>query len=61
MEYYLQVFILDQTNALLLTNHFIEVRKIDLPQKISLTPMTEELFDQMNANISSPPITNTHI
>ena len=46
--YYLQAFICKTIDADCLTEKFDKAVKVDIGQKLSLIPMTEDLFDQIN-------------
>lgn len=48
MGYYLQAFICKTADSDCLTNTFDKAVKVDIGQGLSLIPMTEELFDQIN-------------
>jgi len=52
MGYYLQAFICRKADTRLLTDRFDKAVTIDLGQGLSLVPMTDELFEQIN-NVSS--------
>ena len=48
MGYFLQAFICKQADTNIFTNNFDKAKKIEIGQGLSLIPMTEELFDQIN-------------
>jgi hypothetical protein len=48
MGYYLQAFICKTTDADCLTNVYDKAISVDMGQGVSLIPMTENLFDQIN-------------
>lgn len=48
MGYYLSAFIVKTNDLTCFLTSFSNARKIDLDQGISLIPLTEELFDEMN-------------
>ncbi|MFI5205970.1 MAG: hypothetical protein ACHQVK_03440, partial [Candidatus Paceibacterales bacterium] len=48
MGYYLQGFICKTSDSNCLTNAFDRAIKVDIGQGLSLLPMTEDLFDQIN-------------
>lgn len=48
MGYYLQAFICKQTETNIFTENFDKAKKVIIDQGLSLIPMTEELFDQIN-------------
>jgi hypothetical protein len=56
MGYYLQAFVCNQSDSNLLTKRFDKALAINLEQGLSLIPMTEELFDQINKSNPSPSI-----
>jgi hypothetical protein len=56
MGYSLQAFICKASDAICLTNKFDSAAATDLGQELSLIPMTEDLFDQINNFQNSPPI-----
>ena len=53
MGYYLQAFICKHTDSNILTDRFDKAKKIEIGQGLSLIPMTEELFDQINEFLES--------
>jgi len=53
MGYYLQAFICKQDDTNNLTDKFEKAKKIEIGQGLSLIPMTEELFDQINEFVVS--------
>jgi hypothetical protein len=48
MGYYLQAFICKQADTDIFTSNFDKAKGIEIGQGLSLIPMTEELFDQIN-------------
>ena len=48
MGYYLQAFICKHADTNIFTDNFDKAKKIEIGQGLSLIPMTEELFDQIN-------------
>lgn len=48
MGYYLQAFICNQADTNIFTDNFEKAKKIEIGQRLSLIPMTEELFDEIN-------------
>jgi hypothetical protein len=56
MGYYLQAFICRQSDTRLLTEKFDKAISVDIGQGLSLIPMTEELFDQINNFTSSSSV-----
>jgi hypothetical protein len=54
MGYYLEAFICKASDSNCLTNTFDKAINVDIGQGLSLIPMTEDLFDQINSfNISN--------
>jgi hypothetical protein len=53
MSYYLQAFICKRLNSNVLTNNFDMAKEVELGQGLTLIPMTEELFDQINNFVES--------
>ena len=49
MGYYLEAFICKTADFELLSNAFDKALKVEVGQGLSLIPMTEELFDQINS------------
>lgn len=58
MGYYLQAFICKTGDSDCLTNFFDKAIKVDIGQELSLIPMTEDLFDQINNFSTSNDIDN---
>lgn len=48
MGYYLQAFICKQADTNIFTDNYDKAKNIEIGQGLSLIPMTEELFDQIN-------------
>jgi hypothetical protein len=48
MGYYLKAFICKQADTNIFTDNFDKAKDIEIGQELSLIPMTEELFDQIN-------------
>ena len=48
MGYYLHAFICKHADTNIFTDNFDKAKKIEIGQGLSLIPMTEELFDQIN-------------
>ena len=48
MGYYLQAFICEYVDAKIFTENFDKSKDIEIGQGLSLIPMTEDLFDQIN-------------
>ena len=48
MGYYLQAFICKQADTNTFTDNLDKAKKIEIGQGLSLIPMTEQLFDQIN-------------
>jgi hypothetical protein len=58
MGYYLEAFICKTQDADLITNRFTKAVSVELDDHLSMIPMTEELFDEINQLSSSPSIGN---
>jgi hypothetical protein len=58
MGYRIHAFICRQSDSSLLTDRFDKAVNVDIGQGLSLIPMTEELFDQINNFTSSPSVDN---
>jgi hypothetical protein len=56
MGYYLQAFICRQSDKSLVIETFDKAVSVDIGQGLSLIPMTEELFDQINDLSSSASV-----
>jgi len=56
MGYYLQAFICRRVDTSLLTKKYNKALAVDLRQDLSLIPMTEELFEQINSFSSSTSV-----
>ena len=56
MGYYLQAFICKQSDENIFSDNFDKAKKIEIGQGLSLVPMTEELYDQINKFTISNPI-----
>jgi hypothetical protein len=56
MGYFLEAFICKKQDTLLVTNRFKQAISVELDDHLSLIPMTEELFDEINELSSSPSI-----
>ncbi|MBL0183927.1 MAG: hypothetical protein IPP96_17220 [Chitinophagaceae bacterium] len=48
MGYYLQAFICKQADTNIFIDNFDKAKKVEIGQGLSLIPMTEDLFDQIN-------------
>ena len=48
MGYFLQAFICKQSDTNIFIENFDKAKKVVIGQGLSLIPMTEELFDQIN-------------
>lgn len=48
MGYYLQAFICKQADTNIFTNNFDKAKNVVIGQGLSLIPMTEDLYDQIN-------------
>ena len=53
MGYYLRAFICKQANTNVFTDNFDKAKNVEIGQGLSLIPMTEHLYDQMNDLIVS--------
>lgn len=56
MGYYLQAFICKSSDTGCLTKVFDQAIKVDIGQSLSIIPMTEDLFDQINCFTTSDEI-----
>ena len=56
MGYNLQAFICKQADANIFTENFDKAKNIEIGQGLSLIPMTEELFDQINNFVVSDSV-----